>query len=160
MKTTELINKYDKSKGLSENDFSMILESNRENTVKELRKKPNREFALDLLAFVIENRQKENYNIGDGENIMFASYLVGLHKHVEDCLVIWKAKTIDFDASCLVDIQLVVFAGVDITLKYLKNLKSDDNSEELFKYIQDCKEAGDFDEIDEYFSNENIPWWV
>lgn len=40
---------------------------------------------------------------------------------IEDCALIWEAKTLDSDSYCAVDIQLVVFAGVDVTIDYLRN---------------------------------------
>ena len=94
-----------------------------------------------------------------GDEIMLACYILGLHGQVADCLEIWKAKGVDFDAFCYIDIQLAIFAGVNKTLDYLKSETSDE-AQAACKYIQECKEAGDFDTIDTYFNPDNLPWFI
>jgi hypothetical protein len=93
------------------------------------------------------------------ETLMLSAYLLGLHQNVEDCLKIWKSKTTDFDTYCGFDIQLVVFAGVEKTIEYLKTNKSEE-SEDALKYIKECQKSGDFDEIEDYFSETELPWFI
>lgn len=90
---------------------------------------------------------------------MYACYLLGLNKKIEDSLLIWKAKNIDFDTYCGIDVQLKVFAGIDKTINYLYSL----NTEESLKaasYLEECNETGDFDDIENYYSKEQLPWWI
>jgi hypothetical protein len=58
-----------------------------------------------------------------------------------------------------VDVQLVVFAGVDNTIQYLKSLGTTE-SQKAVEYLEKCEEAGDLDRIEEYFSQDNMPWWI
>ena len=159
MTVNTLISTYNKTGKFDKELVKYVLEYGREELISEVASKPNRKFALDLLDKVIEERQNEDYEIGTGDNIMLASYLVGLHKQVEDSLAIWNAKRIDFDSYCYVDIQLVVFAGIDKTLNYLEGSDKEDSTEAI-EYIKGCHEAGDFDELEDYFSMKKLPWWV
>lgn len=72
---------------------------------------------------------------------------------------IGNTKTIDFDTFCAFDIQLVVFAGVNNTIDYLKT-KNSDESKDALKYIEECKISGDFDNIENYFSESQSPWFI
>jgi len=127
--------------------------------VKYLRQNPNREFAKAILEKVLRKRRNQDFEMGTNDNIMFSCYLVGLHINVEDSLIVWQAKNVDFDAYCGVDVQLLAFAGVDNTLKYLKALDTEE-SRKAIDYIVKSKEAGDFDDIESYFSEEQQPWWI
>lgn len=94
-----------------------------------------------------------------GDTIMLACYILGLHNEVEDCIAIWTAKNVDFDAYCYVDIQLAVFAGVKETISFLETQTTDDAVEALI-YINKCKAAEDFDALGSYFNPQNMPWFV
>lgn len=159
MTIQEILIKYKEEGSLTQNQLKLVLENNREAAVNVLRQTPNRSFALELLTLVIESRKKGDHEIGTGDNLMFASYLTGMHNQVEDALQIWKAKCIDFDSICYVDIQLVVFAGVNKTLDYLKGVETAEASKAI-EYIKGCQEAGDFEDLDDYFSKEELPWWI
>lgn len=117
-----------------------------------------REFAIHLLDKMVAFRKQEEKGM-TGDSIMLGCYLLGLHKNIEDSLRIWNAKTTDFDTFCYVDIQLVPFAGLDATIDYLKSLNSK-NADDALKYIIECKESGDFDELDSYYAKDSLPWYV
>ncbi|MEQ1796705.1 MAG: hypothetical protein ABL872_02065 [Lacibacter sp.] len=137
------------------------LQSDNEARVKlsiHIRENNNHAFAVCLLKTFIHLRRNPENKIGI-EELMFASYLVTFHQKIEDCLLIWEAKTVDFDAYCGVDIQLVPFAGVKETIAFLENQKSE-KSKKALEYVLNCNEAGDFDILEEYYSKEKIPWWV
>jgi len=159
MTTNEIINKYNDTGTLTESQVSTILENYRSEAINNLKQVPNRKFALYLLDTVIEYRKKEDYEIGTGDNLMFASYLLGLHNQVEDSLLIWNAKRTDFDSFCYVDIQLVVFAGIKKTLNYLKTIGTDEATKAI-DYLKRCQSAGDFEDLETYFSSQHLPWWV
>lgn len=153
-----IVNKYNFSNEISDEDALIILSLERIETLKYIIKNPNRKFALALLNKIIEKRKIQN-DIGNGDNIMFVCYILGKHKEIQDSLTIWKAKNVDFDAACYVDIQLCVFNGIKETIEYLKSINEKD-AENALEHIVECENAGDFQEIEEYFSNENLPWWI
>jgi len=88
---------------------------------------------------------------------MLAGFILGMHKQVQDCIKIWQAKKVDFDCYCGIDIQLVPFAGVDETISYLREQKTDEANKAL-EYVLACTKAGDFDDLNEYYSG--TPWYV
>ncbi|OXA93109.1 hypothetical protein [Flavobacterium hercynium] len=122
---------------------------------------PNRALALQFIQNLTAIRTQPYSNECEvsANSLMLASYILGLHKNVEDCLKIWEAKTIDFDTYCGLDIQLTVFAGVEETINFLKN-QTDDISKKALEYIEICKSSGDFDYLEEYFSEDQIPWFI
>jgi hypothetical protein len=115
----------------------------------------NRPFVIGLLAQLCDRRRVDPGAV-DADEIMAICYLLGLHGHVEDSLLIWRAKYTDFDTYSLVDIQLVTFAGVDPTLEYLAELDTEEAAKAI-NYIRDCDAAGDFDDMaDRYLP---VPWF-
>src|SRR4051812_14028156 len=87
--------------------------------VNHFRQYKDRAFAIALLDTFISLRQEPDREI-PAESLMFACYILGLHNQMEDSLKIWKAKNVDFDTYCGLDIQLVPFAGVKETIRFLK----------------------------------------
>ena len=158
MTIQNIIDQYKIDSELTDDQVSVVLADLRTDTVNYLLTSPNREFTIALLNKVIEKR-KNSEEDGNGDNIMFACYLLGIHGHIEDSLLIWQAKTVDFDSYAYVDIQLVVFAGVDKTLKYFETLKTQESSKAI-EYIKGCSDAGDFNDLENYFSKETLPWWI
>jgi len=129
--------------------------------VNHFKENKNRDLALKLLEKFSKIRNQpypNNYDIGS-EALMLSAYILGLHHNIEDCLKIWNTKTIDFDTFCGFDIQLVVFAGVNSTIDYLKTINSDE-SEDALKYIEECKISGDFEDIENYFAENQSPWFI
>ncbi len=93
------------------------------------------------------------------EGLRLAGYLVGLHQDVRDSLLLWRTKTLTFDTVCEFDIQLVAFAGIHQTLAYLQSLP-DPEAAEAVAYLQQCRAAGDFHDLADYFSPDNLPYWL
>lgn len=121
----------------------------------------NREWAYRFLKSAAEIRNEpypNGYDIGVGA-LMLAGYILGLHGNIEDCLELWNAKTVDFDTFCAFDIQLVVFGGVAQTIAYLKQ-QNGETAEKALHYIEECKKAGDFDDLDEYFDRNALPYFI
>jgi len=123
-----------------------------------LRTDPNHAFAVALIDKFIELRKDLANGVGM-EDLMFGAYLLGLHGQVEDCLLVWDAKQVDVDAYSGVDVQLVVFAGIEATFDFLESQHTD-KSREILAYLQDCRQAGDFDDLEGYFDPGNLPWWL
>ena len=128
----------------------------RKELVDHFRTKQDRAFALTLLNTFIELRKGENNEISI-DDLMLASFLLGMHGQVADSLKVWQAKQVDFDTYCGIDIQLVPFAGVEETISFLKTQTGDDAKEAL-KHVRACSKGGDFDDLKEYYSE--TPWWV
>ncbi len=118
----------------------------------------DRDFAISLLDKFISIRKNPAGEM-PAENLMLACYILGQHQQIEDCLKIWEAKNIDFDTYCGLDIQLVPFTGVLETITYLEEQNSPESIKAL-KYVKGCYECGDFDNLDEYFSKNKLPWFI
>jgi hypothetical protein len=117
----------------------------------------NREFVVQLLDMMIAIRKKSGLLSGD--DLMLACYILGQHQQIEDCLKIWQAKTIDFDSFSYIDVQLIPFLGVEAVIDFLQK-QSNDEAKKALAYIIECNEAGDFDNLDKYYSIGHMPWWV
>lgn len=89
---------------------------------------------------------------------MFAC-LITLHKRVKDCLLIWKEKNTDFDTYCGVDIQLVPFMGVSATIAYPK-ASDDPEVVKALEYISECNDGDEFEDLESYYSNVFLYWWL
>ena len=159
MTIQNIIDSFTDNRVLTDEQITSILSDLRNETVKQIRHIGNRAFSIALLNKIIAKRKDSDSEIGSTDNIMYACYLVGLCGHLEDSILIWQAKKTDFDTYCGVDIQLVVFAGVSKTVLYLKTLKTEESAEAV-TYLQECWDAGDFDEIENYFLEEEEPYWL
>ena len=124
------------------------------------RQQPNIAFARALLAD-LSARYVAAYGQGGAttEGLRLAGYLIGLHQDVRDSLLLWRTKQLTFDTFCEFDVQLVAFAGINQTLAYLRSLP-DPEAVEAVDYLQQCQAAGNFDDLEDYFSPDNLPYWL
>jgi hypothetical protein len=100
----------------------------------------DREFVRYLLEQeILEHKSSWGVN----ENIKLCAYLLFRLGHVEDSLIIWRAKSTNFDTACGVDVQLLAGAGLECTIQYLKE-ESSDEATEAVSYLEQCIESGDF----------------
>lgn len=127
----------------------------RKRILEHIEKHPNRAFTLRLLDRLTQKRR--NGEGISGDSLMLAAFMLGKHGHIEDCVAIWNAKSVDFDAYCYVDIQLVVFGGVSATLAYLETVPSE-TTKQMKEYILECNKGGDFNNLETYFST--TPWFL
>lgn len=160
MDVKTILENYHKDEIISEDLVNSIQNNNelRKDLVFHFRRNKDKGFALKLLETFITIRQQPNGNI-TAEDLMLSCYILGLHNQIEDCLKIWEAKNTDFDTYCGLDIQLVPFAGVDQTIEFLKG-QSTPEGKKAFNYISECSKCGDFDNLEEYYSNDHLPWFV
>ena len=158
MQTEEIINELKQLGDLSLETIQEIEENRilRLELVQYFDNNGNREFVLEFLTLLIKLRQNPDIGIS-GDSLMLACYILGKHNKIEDCLKVWEAKRIDFDTFCYVDIQLVAFAGVQETIEYLK-IQTSEEAKQALKYVVECSEAGDFEDLETYFNE--IPWFV
>jgi len=162
MTAQQLINSYNINKIIA-NDIVIAIDEDdelRKDIIRYFRLNKNRELALTLLHKITELRSIINtHNLpASGDSIMLCCYILGLHGHIEDCIEIWIAKETDFDTFCYVDVQLAVFGGVNNTLEYLKD-EPGREARDAYHYISGCNNAGNFDDIKDYY-NKDIPWFV
>jgi uncharacterized protein (UPF0335 family) len=122
------------------------------------RNSKGRIFATQLLETFVTIRKQPNGEMS-AEDLMIACYVLGLHNNIEDCLKIWDAKSADFDTYCGLDIQLIAFAGVNETINFLK-MQTTEEGEKAFYYVSECNNSGDFDDLENYFSKEELPWFI
>ncbi|MBN8671129.1 MAG: hypothetical protein J0L80_10620 [Chitinophagales bacterium] len=164
MNTEEIIEELSSTKNLTIRTIEEIEENStlRHEMIQYFEKNKNREFALAFLNILAELRKNFRWDIPEdicisGDSLMLGCYILGMHGRIEDCIEIWKVKTIDFDTYCYIDIQLVPFLGIEETMEYLKKDTSEYASDAL-KYITECLEAGDFNNLELYYKQ--TPWFV
>jgi hypothetical protein len=126
------------------------------------RQEPSIGFARTLLEGLTA-LYKAGYSYGGEamgtDELRLAGYLIGLHQDVSDSLLLWRTKQLSFDTACEFDIQLVAFAGAEATITYLGEQPGEEAAKAL-AYMQACKKSGDFDLLADYFSSENLPYWI
>ena len=116
MTIQNIIDSYTDKQVLTDEQITSILSDLRNETVKYVRQNKNRSFSIQLLNQIIAKRKDIDNEIGSIDNIMFSCYLIALCGQLEDSLLVWQAKKVDFDTYCGVDIQLTVFSGVSKTV--------------------------------------------
>ena len=88
--------------------------------------------------------ESEEQGEGDTELMRLCCAQLFIAGHVEDSLLIWRAKSASMDAACSIDVQLLFGAGLAETIDFLKAVASDSAGGALQK-IQSCRSHGDFD---------------
>lgn len=160
MKIEEIIGRFHAENTIDADSVSAIQNNTalRKDLISYSRRKHDRPFALALLNKFVSIRGSSERTM-PAEALMLACYNLGLHNQIEDSLKIWEAKKIDFDTFCMVDIQLMAFAGVKKTIGFLKEEAGNEAGEALV-YFTECATSGDFDDLDSYFSPETSQWFI
>lgn len=91
-------------------------------------------------------------------SIHLCGFLLFLLAEVEDVQLLWKAKTTSFDTWCGFDVQLLVGAGVPITLTYLQRAH-ESWSQKAEKLIKQCLKGNNFNALDEYKKQWNAEFY-
>jgi hypothetical protein len=151
---------FEKNQGISQSVMDSIQQDEvlRIELQNYFRNFPNHQFALSLLQAFITLRQTKHSALPI-EDLMYAAYLLGLHQQIEDCLKIWEAKNLDFDTYAGLDIELMLFGGVDATLNFLE-LHPEPAAQKAQQYILKLVDTVQFDNLNDYFSLKLIPWYV
>ncbi|MDL2257736.1 hypothetical protein LJC42_01070 [Eubacteriales bacterium OttesenSCG-928-K08] len=58
---------------------------------------------------------------GCTDELRFLCYLLFYIGKVEDCEIIWKAKSISMDTSIMIDVGLLFGAGYEATMEYIED---------------------------------------
>jgi hypothetical protein len=80
------------------------------------------------------------------ENIYWCAFLLWRVGDLGDVIELWRAKKSSFDTWCAFDIQFLIGAGLDETIRYLQ-VRTDPESREALERILDSKCAGSFDDM-------------
>jgi hypothetical protein len=83
------------------------------------------------------------------EHLYWCGFLLYEIGNVEDVMPLWRAKHTNMDTGCGFDIQLLVGAGIDETLAFLR-AHDDEEHQEAAEYVEECLAAGDFEDMDEW----------
>lgn len=94
----------------------------------------------------------------DFEQLYWPALLLSGLGFVEDALLIWRAKHIDFDTGVGLDVQYIVGAGVRETLAHLDAL-DDPEAARAAGYLRQCEAAGDFADLDGWRAAK-LAYWV
>jgi hypothetical protein len=112
--------------------------------------------SLEFLPLVRDMFQREaGYRAdasNDGEyyeNIYWNALFLYQIGDFDDVTPMWKAKHINMDTGFGFDIQFLVGRGVAETIEYLQR-HGDQSSDEIGDYLTKCRDAGDFDDLDEW----------
>ncbi|MDQ0887867.1 hypothetical protein QFZ81_002955 [Paenibacillus sp. V4I9] len=96
----------------------------------------HRDILKELLSSESLNEERE-----DNEYLKTLCILVYTYGIAEDTVQIWRAKNIDFDTGCYIDGELLIGAGLEETISYLKTLKTAEAEKEL-DYLKKLKTIG------------------
>ena len=69
------------------------------------------------------------------ENIYLCAIFIYWMRNTEDVFILWKAKNLNMDMGCMLDISCLFGAGVNETIEYLEN-SSNPASEDILDYIK------------------------
>jgi len=88
----------------------------------------------ELLEFEINN-----YIEGSSEYLRVLCGMLFCIGNIEDSVLIWKAKMINFDVGCMIDVDFIFGAGIKETLDYISDKQE-------FAKMRDFLESYDLDE--------------
>lgn len=99
-----------------------------------------------IRQLLVEQIQKQIDDDDDGDQSLMRLLCAQLFSigNVEDALIIWQAKSCNFDTMLGIDVQLLCGAGLSETKIFFSSIDSDE-AREATRYIEDCEKSGDFD---------------
>lgn len=116
-----------------------------EELIKKYTLTPAEEKRLEILQLYNEEISIEN--IDDHEYLKTLCILLFSIGDVRDSLLVWKAKSKDFDAGAYIDIQLLCGAGLQQTKSFLEDENTIDSKKAL-EYLVKTETTGDFEDFD------------
>lgn len=112
----------------------------------------HRRTLLSILAAEAEYREKDE-PLDDSssgadyfENLYWCAFLLYLAGDVTDAPVLWRAKRINMDTNAGLDGQYLVGAGVELTIRFLKDSKE----KEAAAHLERMRKDGDLDDLHEW----------
>jgi hypothetical protein len=145
---TDLLSKVSYHKGIDDDGDEYDTNSEFREQVCEQLNRDLRDTDRRLVRYLLKQEilmHEESWGVN--ENIKLCAYLLYRLGHVEDALLIWRAKSTNFDTGCGVDVQLLVGAGLERTVEYLKEQGSKEAAGAI-SYIEECVKTGDFNNLE------------
>jgi hypothetical protein len=121
----------------------------REAVFSELHAVPNPANRPLIVALLRREMSRRRGGGGDYDDLFCTAFLLALQRNLSDVPLLWEAKTMDFDAQIGLDVQLLVFCGIDPTVQFLLG-RGDAESVAAASYIAECRITGDFDDMNSY----------
>ena len=94
-----------------------------------------------------EHREEPGFNT----SLLFCAFLLAIRRELRDVLLIWEAKNVSFDTLCGLDVQLLVLAGPEETLRFLR-ADGSDAARAALDYVEQGQAAGDFRDLEGYLA--------
>lgn len=102
-----------------------------------------------LRRILLQETKKEMVSQGKGDTELMKLLCAQLFVagEVSDCLLVWAAKSASMDADCSIDMQLVLGAGLEPTVEYLKSLDDNPSALTALKGIAQYVKTGQYDDL-------------
>jgi hypothetical protein len=104
-----------------------------------------------IIALLQHEMQEHRGGPGFNTSLLFCAFLLAIRRDVRDVLLIWEAKNVSFDTLCGLDVQLLVLAGPEETLRFLR-ADGSDAARAAVAYIEQGQAAGDFRDLEGYLA--------
>lgn len=127
----------------------------RESIYKSMHPKPVARFfslARKMLDHEVTYRQDENHDGEYFENIYWVGLFLYQIGDLNDVVPMWRAKQTNMDTGGGFDIQFLVGCGVMETIDFLR-IQRDPECDSIASYIEKCRDAGDFDNLNEWLED-------
>ncbi|MDI2131326.1 hypothetical protein [Yinghuangia seranimata] len=100
----------------------------------------------EIRALLRERTERERRAQGDGDTVLMKLCCIQLFNsgELDDTLLIWNAKRASFDASCSIDIHLLLGRGLEATKAYLSAHPSSAAAAALDR-IREAERHGEFE---------------
>lgn len=83
----------------------------------------------------------------DGEVLQLLCVFLFVIGNVEDSLLIWHAKNLNWDTFHSIGVELLCGAGLTSTRQYFLENSNEENAAKALAYLDECIEAGDFNDF-------------
>ena len=87
----------------------------------------------------------ENYQEGSSEYLRVLCGMLFCIGYVEDSILIWEAKRINFDVGCMIDMDFIFGAGIEETFNFIKGNKE---LQKMGEFLEGYRQNYDFDKQD------------
>ncbi len=106
----------------------------------------------ELFLREVQYRADEENDGQHFENLYWAALFLYQLGDFNDVIPMWNAKHTNMDTGVGFDIQFLVGQGVEETLQWLRQQR-DPLSDRIANYITECRNAGDFEELDQWLAS-------
>ena len=104
---------------------------------------PQQENRLEIRQLLVDEIRREENEEGDQFLMRLLCAQLFALGCVEDSLLIWQAKSCNFDTMLGIDVQFLCVSGLEKAKKFFTGVGSEEATSAL-AYIEDCEKGGDF----------------